>query len=269
MKYVVAIVVVLMLAGSSVSHAQVFQTGVDDELVMPLDTLIRKSEWWLGFNTSAYYAMNFGTLSVNITGGTAPGSPPYIVKPEGGFGFGAGIGPSLEYRPQFSQFGFVFNANAEYRYSQAKTSVPQAFDVFAYNAIYEAQSQVLYLATSLSAKVQLTVVGGFVIAGITADLPLTPQETIVWQHEIWEGEAPTNLPGAPQTSIKWKTNVEYTPRVGLQVGVGQDFMVGMFGYKGQLLTPYFVVQGATPSVFTPTMWNNINARLGVMWRAGL
>lgn len=264
----IVLLVVLLCAGGTLG-AQVFQTGVDDELKMPLDTLIRKSEWWLGFNTSAYYAKNFGTLSVNILGGTAPGSPPYVVKPEGGFGYGAGIGPSIEYRPTFSDIGFVFNANAEYRYAQANTSVPMAYDVFAYNAVYEVQSQVLYLATSLSAKMQMTVVGGFVIAGITADLPLTPQETIVWQHEIWEGEKPTNLPGAPQTSIKWKTNVEYSPRVGLQVGIGQDFMVGMFGYRGQLLTPYLVVQGATPIVFSPTMWHSISARLGVIWRAGL
>ena len=259
----------LLLTTCGTAIAQVFQTGVDDELKMPADTLVRKSEWWLGFNTSAYYAMNFGTLSVNILGGTAPGSPPFVVKPQGGYGYGAGIGPSLEYRPLFSDFGFVFNANAEYRYAQATTSVPIAYDVFAYNAIFEAQSQVLYLATSLSAKVQLSIEGAFVIAGITADLPLSPQETIVWQHEKWEGEAPSNLPGAPQTSIKWRTSVAYTPRVGLQFGIGQDFMVGMFGYRGQLLSPYIVIQGATPAVFDPTMWNNVNARLGVIWRAGL
>lgn len=258
-----------MVLFTAAATSQVFQTGVDDELLMPRDTLIRKSEWWLGFNTSAYYAVNFGTLTVDILGGTAPGSPPFTVKPEGGRGFGAGIGPSLEYRPLFSDIGFVATINAEWRYAEAKTTTPIANDIYAYNAIFEAQSNTLFLAAAFSAKAQLTVEGMFVMAGITADLPLVNSNSIVWQHEIWEGEPPSNLPGAPQTSIKWRTDVPYMPRVGLQIGVGQDFMVGMFGYRGQLLTPYLVIQGASPSVFSPTMWNNINARLGVIWRAGL
>lgn len=257
----------VLLSGSLA--AQVFQTGVDDELVMPLDTLERQHEWWLGFSTSVYYAMNFGTLTVDITGGTSPTSPAFTVTPEGGFGFGAGIGPSLEYRPIFSQFGFVLNVNGEWRYAQAETTVPIAADIFAYNAVFEAQSQIFYLATSLSAKAQIGVEGMFAIAGITADLPLATQEDIVWQHEIWNGDPPSNLPGAPQTSIKWKTHVDFAPRVGVQVGIGQDFMVGMFGNRGQLLSPYLVLQGATPTVFEPTMWNSVSVRLGVMWRAGL
>lgn len=271
MKHFACTMLVLgaIVTGSAVSQAQVFQTGVDDELLMPRDTLIRKSEWWLGFNTSAYYAMNFGKLTVDITGGTAPNSPPFTVTPQGGWGFGAGIGPSVEYRPLFSQIGFVLNTGIEWRYAQATTNVPIANDIYAYNAVFEAQSKVVYFATSLSAKAQLTVEGLFVMGGLTADIPVSTQEEIVWQHEIWNGEPPSNLPGAPQTSIKWNTKVHFSPRVGLQVGIGRDFMTGMFGYRGQLLTPYFVLQGGTPAVFEPTMWNSITARLGVIWRAGL
>lgn len=250
-------------------HAQLFQTGVDDELRYPIDTLLRRHEWWLGFGGSAFYAKNFGTLTVDIIGGTAPGSPTFPVQPSGGYSFGAGIGPVVEYRPLFSQIGFVLSTAVEWRWATAETSTPMKRDIFAYNAVFEAQSQLLYFVTAVSAKAQIGPTGAFLLAGITADIPLKTQESIVWQHELWEGEAPSNLPGAPQTSIKFNSNVDYMPRVGIQIGVGHDFMAGMFGYRGQLITPYFVIQGATPTVMEPTAWNNISARLGVMWRAGL
>jgi hypothetical protein len=263
------IVLAAALAQAPSLSAQIFQTGVDDALEYPLDTLYRKHEWWLGVNGSAYYGMNFGTLTVDITGGTAPNSPKFTVKPQGGYGYGGGGGIALGYRPIFSQLGFQLTSGLEYRYAQAQTTVPIAYDIFAYNAVFEAQSQVLYLASSLSVKVQLGVTGLFATAGLTFDLPLKTEENIVWQRELWDGGPVTNEPGAPITEIKWNTTVKYSPRAGLQVGVGHDFMAGMFGYRSQLITPYVVIQGATPAVFEPTAWNSIYARVGVMWHAGI
>ncbi len=259
----------IIMCSAFTASGQISQTGTDEGLQYPLDTLVRKHEWWLGIGGSAYYAMNYGTLTVDILGGTAPNSPSFTVQPSGGYGYGAGFGPVVEFRPIFSQLGFLLTTNAEWRWATAQTEVPIASDIFAYNAVFEAQSQVLYLATSFSVKAQIGVTGLFAMAGITADVPLSTQETYVWQHEIWEGEPPSNLPGAPQTSIKWQTQVEYSPRLGLQVGIGHDFLAGMFGYREQLVTPYLVIQGATPAVFEPSAWNSISARLGFLWRAGL
>ncbi|KAB2894874.1 MAG: hypothetical protein IAE64_04030 [Flavobacteriales bacterium] len=259
---------VLVMSTAGVS-AQIFQTSIDDNLEYPLDTLIRNHEWWLGFGSSAFYAVNFGTLTVDLAGGTSPGSPTYRVTPSGGTGYGMGVGPALEYRPRFSQLGYMLAALVEWRHASAETTVPIAYDNFAYNAVYESHSTVVYAGLGLSVKAQLGVTGMFAMAGLTADVPVAVTSSYLWQHELWNGELPSNLPGAPQTSIKWKTNVNYMPRLGLQVGFGHDFMVGMFGNRNQLLSPYVVLQGATPTVSEPSAWNNISIRLGAVWRTGL
>ena len=264
-----AIGVLLLLSGAATMNGQGFSAPSPESRSKEVDTLIRKSEWWLGVNASAFYSMNFGTLTTDIIGGTAPGEGAFQITPEGGFGYGIGAGPSLEYRPIFSSLGFVLTTNIDYRMQWAETTTPMGADIFAYNATFQAYSTVLYSATTISAKMQMGVTGSFVMAGITLDLPLATLDSYVWQTEVWEGEPVSDYPGRPMTQIKFNTNVEFQPRIGLQFGVGHDFMVGMFGYRGQLLTPYITLQGGTPTVWEPTMWNSVSLKIGVLWRAGL
>lgn len=263
------LLVSLVLLVSLETQAQIYQSPQHEAYGFAEDTLMRKSEWWLGVHGSAFYGMNFGTLTVNMIGGTAPDSPQLQVTPEGGYTYGIGFGPTLEYRPIFSELGFLFTMNMDWRWMQAESSVPIAIDGFAYNATFESQNTVLYAASTISAKWQVGVTGAFLMAGITLDYPLATLESFVWQHEHWDGGPPTNLPGAPQTSIKFATEVEWMPRAGVQFGVGHDFMVGMFGYRGQMITPYLVVNAGTPTVFEPTAWNSASVRIGALWRAGL
>jgi hypothetical protein len=260
---------IMVVASSAPAWTQGFTSPSTPTFSEPVDTLIRKSEWWLGVHGSAFYSMNFGVLTTNITGGTAPGELPFQITPEGGWGYGIGLGPALEYRPIFSDLGFLLTTNLDYRIQWAQTTDPIKYDILAVNATFEARSIVLYSASTLSAKMQLGVTGAFIMAGLTFDMPLTTIDSYVWQHEVWEGEDVTNEPGHPQTSIKFDNEVQFRPRVGLQFGVGHDFMVGMFGYRGQLITPYATIQAGTPSVWEPTMWNNISLRIGAIWRAGL
>ena len=272
-RFLLIVAVVFALEFSSYGvlelSAQVYDSPVAEEGELPLDTLERRSEWWLGIQGSAFYAKNFGTLTVEMVGGTAPDQPAFSVTPQGGYGYGVGGGLALEFRPIHSMLGFLLTSSMDYRWSQSETIVPIKDDIFAYNAVFESQSNVLYLATALSVKAQLGVTGSFAIVGVTYDYPVQTVQSFVWQHEVWEGEEPTNLPGAPQTSIKFNTTVKYEPRFGLQIGVGHDFQAGFFGYKGQLVTPYFVIQGGTPIVSAPTSFNSVFARLGFIWRGGL
>ncbi|MBI2793141.1 MAG: hypothetical protein HYX66_00645 [Ignavibacteria bacterium] len=270
MKYLIILTsVIVYLQTSPAAFSQVFESPVVEEGDLPLDTLVRKSEWWLGVQGSAFYAMNYGTLSEQIIGGTAPDQPGFVVKPQGGYGYGIGGGLALEFRPIHSDLGFLVTSGVDWRWAKAETQVPISNDIYAKNALFESQSTVLYVASAMSAKVQLGVTGMFVLAGFTYDVPLKTLDSYVWQNEKWEGEPVSNQPGAPQTSIKFNTQKKFESRIGLQIGFGHDFQAGLFGYKGQVVTPFIVIQGATPMITAPTTWNNISARLGFIWRAGL
>lgn len=266
----VLVTISLLLVCSVTATSQVFQSGHnDDETELPIDTLQRKHEWWLGVGGSAFYAMGFGTLTMDIIGGTAPDQPKFTVTPQGGWSFGVAFGPVVEYRPIHSDLGILMSANIDWRWMKAETTEPIANDIFAQNATFEAQSTVLYASIGMSAKAQLGITGSFAMVGVIFDQPIATVDSYVWQHEVWEGEAPTDIPGAPQTSIKFNTTPSFQPRIGVQVGFGHDFLAGMFGYRGQLITPYVVLQGATPTVSDPTSWNSVSVRLGVMWRGGI
>lgn len=263
-------VFILLLGISLTANAQIFQAGNnEDDMEYPADTLERRHEWWLGVGGSAFYAVNFGTLTVDVIGGTAPDQPKFTVTPQGGMGYGIAFGPVVEYRPIHSDIGVMLSANVDWRWMEAETTVPIEYDIFAINATFEAQSTVLYATGALSVKAQLGVTGSFAMVGVIYDQPISTIESYVWQHEVWEGEAPSDIPGAPQTSIKFNTVTDYKPRFGIQVGFGHDFLAGMFGYRGQLITPYVILQGGTPVVSDPTAWNSVSFRLGVMWRAGI
>lgn len=267
-KHILSYSLALVLS-SSLASSQVFESPLTEEGELPLDTLVRKSEWWLGVQGSAFYAMNYGVLSEQVIGGTAPDQPGFVVEPQGGYGYGIGGGLALEFRPIHSDLGFLVTSGVDWRWARAETQIPISNDIYAYNAVFESQSTVLYSASAISVKAQLGVTGMFVLAGFTYDVPITTLDSYVWQNEKWEGEPVSNQPGAPQTSIKFKTQKKFESRLGLQIGFGHDIQAGLFGYKGQLVTPYIVIQGATPIVTAPTVWNNISARLGFIWRGGL
>lgn len=267
MKLLVTIAILVVVVSSDVL-GQGLGRGKMEEMEYPVDTLVRKSEFWLGANVSGTYAVGFGTLTTQVIGGTAPGASTYSVPLTNGIGYSFGVGPSLEYRPLHSDWGFVLNTSFEMRYSQAESTTPISEDIFAHNALFEQQINALYFSGALGGKYQIGITGAFLMAGLTFALPLNT-EAFIWQHEIWDGGAPTNEPGAPQTSIKFKSSVVLKPSVGLQIGVGHDFMVGWFGYRGQMLSPYLVIEGGTPTVSEPTAWNSVNIRLGAIWRAGL
>lgn len=266
----VVIIIITLALCQVVGHSQIMQSGQDEVLqLLPQDTLERKHEWWLGFGATAGYAYGFGTLSLDIVGGTSPGRPPITVTPQGGMGYNVSVMSIVEYRPIFSQIGFVYSLGLELQWMKAETQEPISNGIYAQNAVFEAQNTVLYMSNVVGTKVQVGAMGAFGIVGLRFDLPVSVLDSYVWQHEVWEGEAPNDIPGAPQTSIKFNTAPSFSPRLGLQIGFGHDFQAGMFGYRGQLITPYVVLQGATPTVSDPTSWNSVSVRLGVMWRGGI
>ncbi|NQW30294.1 MAG: hypothetical protein HQ472_07275 [Ignavibacteria bacterium] len=269
MKKLLLNIAVISVLGGSPMLAQIFQTGTSDEIDQAKDSLILHHEWWLGLNTSAFYALNFGTLTVEYVGGTSPGSEPIYAKTQGGFAYGIGTGIALEYRPFQSPLGFILTLAPEWRWMKSESTVPIKNDIYAYNATFETQSRIIYAVASLATKVQIGRSGTFLLFGLNFDLPLYTIDTFLWQHEIPDGNPTNDEPGAPQTSIKFATHVNFKPRVGLQIGVGHDILAGLFGYRGQLITPYICLQGATPTVSDPSSWNGANVRLGAIWRFGL
>lgn len=249
--------------------AQIIQGDVSEGVELPADSLRLKEEWWVGANISAHYAMGFGTMTVQYGGGTSPNVPPLVAQTQGGYGYGIALAPSIEYRAIRSPLGIMLNMGVDYRHTTSNSTVPISNGIYAYNATFASTASVLYGTFSLLAKYSIGSRGFFVLGGPFLDIPLS-SSSYVWQHEtLPEGVEVGELPGFGNTSIKFNTNVNLRTRIGLEVGFGTDILVGLFGYTGQLITPYFMIQGATPVMVDPTPWNSLLVRLGVMWRVGL
>ncbi len=251
------------------TRAQLIAGSSTEGLELPQDTLRLKEEWWLGASFSACYTMGFGTLTMQYLGGTAPDAPSLSAQTQGGYGYGLAFAPSIEYRAFRSPLGLMLNLGVDYRFSSSSSSSPVSNGIYAYNAFFEANSTVLYGTVSLIAKYSVGSRGFFVLGGPFADIPLSTS-SFVWQHEVLpDGSEVGELPGFPNTSIKFKTEPGIRPRVGFQIGFGTDILAGLFGYTKQLVSPYIILQGATPVVSDPTSWNSLMIRGGVIWRMGL
>lgn len=251
-------------------YAQTFNAGTADAILGSDDSLALIQEWWIGANASGFYQQNFGALSVQYVGSEAPGSVRLHANTEGGSGYGAGIGPVIEFRPLRSPLAYGLLLTGEWRTFRSESSTPVANDIYAFNAVFETNATAWYATISPFVRYQLSAPGAYVLCGITVDVPLKVTDTYVWQHESPKiGEAPGTEPGRALTSIKFKTDLDMRVRFGMQLGFGHDFMVGLFGYKNQLISPYFVLQGGTPIVSSPTALNGIIARVGVLWKYGL
>ncbi|MBC8125407.1 MAG: hypothetical protein H7X70_06700 [Candidatus Kapabacteria bacterium] len=262
---------VLFTAGLSAveMRAQLIAGSSTEGLELPTDTLRLQEEWWLGASFSACYTMGFGTLTMQYLGGTAPDAPPLLARTQGGYGYGLAFAPSLEYRAFRSPLGLMLNLGVDYRFSSSSSTTPISNGIYAYNATFEANSTILYGTVALIAKYSVGSRGFFILGGPFADIPLSTS-SFVWQHEVLpDGTEVGELPGFPNTSIKFRTEPGMRPRVGFQVGFGTDLLTGLFGYTRQLLSPFIIIQGATPVVSDPTAWNSLMIRGGVIWRTGL
>lgn len=261
---VIPLVFALVLGGASVGYAQ---RGLVDGGT--LDSLRLREEWWIGGRVSGMLMTNFGTLTVGYAGGTAPGSKPLQTATSGGSGYGIGAQAVLEYRPHGSLLGAALGIGIDYRHATAESREFVSQGIFAYHARFEAVSDVAYATVSTEARFRIGATGAFILAGLQVDVPVTGDGATLWQHEESTGTAPGETPGAPNTSIKFATTIDYATRLGLNVGVGHDFMVGLFGYRSQLVTPFAILQAATPVTSVPTSWNGMILRMGIMWRSGL
>ncbi len=259
-----------LLGATSVAYAQTFNSGTTDDLTGSDDSLALRQEWWIGVNASGFYQQNFGALSVQYVGSEAPGSVRLHANTEGGSGYGAGIGPIAEFRPIRSRLAFGLLLAGEWRTFRSESTTPISNDIYAYNATFETHATAWYATISPFVRYQLNASGAYMLCGITVDVPLKVTDTYVWQHEVPHiGETPGTASGRALTSIKFQTELDMRVRFGMQLGFGHDFMVGLFGYKNQLISPYVVIQGGTPIVSSPTALNGLIARVGVLWKYGL
>lgn len=258
-----------LLGSSSYATAQTYSVVGGDGSFNSGDSLALRQEWWVGANISGFFQQNFGKLSVQYVGSEAPGSARLYANTEGGNGYGAGAGPLIEYRPFRSRLAYGLMLAGEVRTMRSESSEPIANDIYAFNAIFETNATAWYVTVAPFIRYQMNVSGAYVLGGVTVDVPVAVTNSYVWQHELPNGEAPGTESGRPMTSIKFKTEVDMGVRIGMQLGFGHDFMLGLFGYKNQLISPYFVVQGGTPIVSLPTAFNGFAVRVGVLWKYGI
>lgn len=233
-----------------------------------LDSLIVSEEWWLGGRLYGTLNQQFGTLTVQYVGGTAPGSTQLSTPLNNGDGYGGGMQAALEYRAPDRPWSFVFAIGAEYQYATSESPAFVNQGVFAYRARFEAVSSQWYLTPAFEARLRLNRIGTYLSGGFQVDLPLAGNASTLWQHEELDG-ATAGEPGFPNTSIKYGTTINYSTRVNGTIGIGHDFMVGLYGYNQQLITPYFAVHVGTPITSNPTSWNGASFRIGMMWRRAL
>lgn len=233
------------------------------------DSLIVNEWLWLGFRAQVMTTVHFGDLTIEYATGTAPGAEPLAMTTTGGIGYGGGAQGVIEIRPIKAPYAFVLGGGLDYRYATSRASEVVTADIYAYNAIFEAVSKQLYATFTLEGRYNVSISGWHVFAGIDAELPISGDRASMWQHEISTGDKPGEDPGAPATSVKYKTEIDYQMRFGGHFGFGKDMMVGLFGYKNQLLTPYLAVFAGSPITSTPTPWNMLNIKAGATWRIGL
>lgn len=233
-----------------------------------LDSLVVEEEWWVGGRIYGLLQAQFGQLTVQYVGGTAPGSTQLSTPLTNGDGYGGGIQTVIEYRAPDRPWAFVGGIGAEYHYATATSSQFVNQGIYAYRARFEALSSVFYLSPSFEARLRLGRIGTFAMAGFQVDVPLSGNQASLWQHEELDGTT-TGEPGFPTTSIRFGTTIQYATRVGLTLGVGHDFMVGLYGYRSQIVTPYVTVVVGTPVTSTPTSWNGATVKLGIMWRTAM
>lgn len=266
---VIVLFLFLAVCATIETKGQLISGSSSENIEIPPDSLRLEHEWWLGANISAHYAMGFGTQTVQYVGGTAPEAPALSAQTQGGFGYGIAFAPTLEYRAFRSPLGLMMSLGIDYRFMSSSSLTPVANGSYAFNATFESNSTVLYGTIALMAKYSVGVRGFFLLGGPFFDIPLSTS-SYVWQHEVLpDGEEVGELPGFPNTSIKFNTDPAFRPRVGLQIGFGTDILTGLFGYTGQLLSPYIMIQGATPVISEPTAWNTLMVRGGVIWRVGM
>jgi len=250
------------------AHSQTVQSGNVDDFP-DHDSLALKEEWWLGFNAYGMYSTGFGTLTTTYVGGELEGEPGINATTQGGVGYGIGLGAMLEYRPYQDPLGYSLTIGGEWRTFQSESSSPVGDGNASYNAIFESNATAIYLVVMPSVRYQITEAGGFVSVGGLLELPLTKTDSYLWQHEVSNGELPEGRPGEQQTSIKFRTDVPLSMRFGGQISIGHDFLVGLFGYTGQILAPYLSLSAGTAVVSTPTSFNGLHLRAGIQWRSGM
>jgi hypothetical protein len=264
-NYIVAVFCAFLVAGPLAVQAQ--QTKKPDMVVV--DSLFVNEVWWLGGRIYGTVMQQFGRLTMSYAGSTAPGATGLKAAMDGGSGYGGGFQAVVEYRAPDRPWTFVGGIGGEYRYATAESSTLVSEGIYAFNARYEGVSSVLYIVPAFEARLRLSKVGAYAMVGVQVDVPVLGEESALWQHEEANTPRPNGEPGFPNTSIKFRSSIEYSTRVGLQLGVGHDFMVGLFGYRKQLITPFASIYVGTPVTSVPTSWNSAMLRVGIMWRKGL
>lgn len=264
-SHIIIVTIVVLLCSS----ARAQQTPVYKGDYLGPDSLVLKEWLWVGFRLQVMTTMHFGDLTLDYATGTAPGSEPLSMRTTGGFGIGGGSMGIVEVRVPNTDLAFVVGGGLDYRYATSRASEIITADIYAYNAIFEAVSKQLYGVFTIEGRYNITMNGWHVFAGIDAEVPISGNRASMWQHEISKGEKPGEEPGAPQTSIKYRTEIDYLMRFGGHIGFGKDLMVGLFGYKNQLLTPYLLLSAGSPIASNPTPWNTLTIKAGATWRIGL
>ncbi|MBS1561305.1 MAG: hypothetical protein JSS89_06845 [Bacteroidetes bacterium] len=246
-------------------HAQ-RSTGSGHEYI-PEDSLEVQHVFWIGPTVSGMVSLYFGGLTAKYAGGSAPGSTAQTATTEGGYGAAGGGGGAFEFRPFGDVWSVFAMVCADYRYTSSTTGSKISNDIFAINAEFEIITKSWYLTVSPSVRYMFGRTGAFVYGGLDFEIPVGEQYSGVWQHEYPTGDSVGTEPGAPQTNILFKTTLDLVPRVGIHVGLGHDFLAGLFGYRRQMLTPWFQLSAGTAPV-SGASWNGIGMRFGIMWRYG-
>lgn len=267
--YRISVLMLCFLLAGPRLVAQLIPGSAAEGLRAAKDAVEMREEWWLGGTIAGGLHSAFGTLDVITITSPAPEIPPAHARTTGGWGASVMIAPALEYRPYRSSLGMLIATGVEFSRMQSTSTEPVSDVPYAYNATFETNVTSLSWFGSAMATWYIGTSGVMVMGGPTIDVPMSIT-AVVWQHEnLADSMAPGDEPGFPQTSIQYNPGIARNVRVGLQVGCAMNIMAGLFGYTSQLVTPYIIGHVATPLVTTPSPWNAVAVRLGVMWRAGL
>lgn len=264
----ILVIVFGLLLGGHV-HAQLIPGSAAEELDTPREGLRMREQWWVGGSLAGGLHQAFGTLDLTYITSPVPELPSAHARTEGGWGASMMIAPTIEYRPYRSSFGVICIVGVDYQRVQSISTQPVSQQPYSYNATFTTTVSRFSVVASAMATWYVGTRGVMIMAGPTLDIPVSASASVWQQEELADTMTVGDEPGFPQTSIQYRPVITTETRVGFQLGCAINIMAGLFGYTGQLVTPYVMLHAATPITRDPTDWNAAALRVGVMWRAGL
>lgn len=242
---------------------------IDPDAIQGSDSLSLAHEHWLGAAMTVGVALAVGQHNSSFSAGELEGESLFHAQTRGGQAFQTDFVAMYEYRPFGSKLQFGGSLGLSYLDVTSTSLRYSDTSMLIYNAWFESVTRSISLAIAPMAKYVVSDAGAYIGFSVRLDVPVIRLTHFLWQHEELMDDGPTGEDGSGTTSIRFRSASDLVTRVGAEISAGHDFLVGLFGYTGQLITPFVSVNGGTSIFEGNSSLSLITFRFGVQWRSAL